>query len=250
MKKISIIGAGPGALDLITQRAVNRLKEADVLIWTDSLISPEIAKIAPKGCERIPSSALTLESILPLLINKAKQGKKVVRLHDGDPCLFGALQEQIHLIKQSGLDVEVIPGISAYQATAAALQAELTIPGVTQTIILSRASGKTGMPEKEKLEKLASINASLCLYLSARHVEIVENTLLNYYPEDTPVAIGYRVTWKDEWIKLVTLKEMATISRSKNLIRTTIYIVSPALKAKNHRSKLYHSSHKHLFRAK
>ena len=248
MKPISIVGAGPGAVDLMTQRAAKRIEEAEVLVWTDSLISTQIKELSNKNCELIPSSSLTLEEILPLLINKCKQGKKVVRLHDGDPCLFGALSEQIYRLKKAGLQVEVIPGISAYQATAASLQAELTIPGLTQTIILSRASGRTGTPERERLDKLASTKASICLYLSARHVESVEKTLLSYYPEDTPVAIGYRVSWEDEWLKVVPLKQMASTSRERGLIRTTIYIISPALGAQKERSKLYNSNHSHLFR--
>ena len=248
MNKISIIGAGPGAVDLLTQRAIKRLKEADVLIWTDSLISPQIIELSPNFCKKIPTSSLTLEEILPLLIESCKQNKKVVRLHDGDPCLYGALSEQINGIQNAGLEVEVIPGISAYQATAAKLKAELTIPGVTQTIVLSRAEGRTNLPEKENLANLASIGASLCLYLSARHVDDVEQTLLKFYPKDTPVAIGYRVSWDDEWLGIVPLNQMASKSKEKKLIRTTIYLISPALSKNHRRSKLYSPNHKHLFR--
>ena len=248
MKRISIVGAGPGAPDLLTQRAINRLKAADVLIWTDSLISPQILELSPSSCERIPTSSLTLEEILQLLIKNSRQDKNVVRLHDGDPCLYGALSEQINGLKDAGIGVEVIPGISAYQATAAKLKAELTAPGITQTIVLSRAGGRTNMPEKERLEKIAALGASICLYLSARHVLEVEKTLLKYYPEDTPVAIGYRISWDDEWLEVVPLKEMAARSKEKQLIRTTIYIVSPALRQNQQRSKLYNATHKHLFR--
>ena len=250
MNKVSIVGAGPGALDLITQRAIKLIKEADVLVWTDSLISPQIIRLSKKNCQLIPTSHLTLEDILPILINNSKEGKKVVRLHDGDPCLFSALTEQIQLLKKENIEVEIVPGISAYQATAAAIQKELTIPGITQTIILSRASGRTGTPERESLEKLASIGASLCLYLSARHVESVEKTLLKYYPKETPVVIGYRVSWDDEWLKIVPLNLMSSTSKEKSLIRTTLYIISPALNTQGQRSKLYHSTHKHLFRSK
>ncbi len=248
MTVISIVGAGPGATDLLTQRAVEKLKVAEVLIWTDSLIAPEIIELAPENCEIIPSSALTLEEILNLLIAKSLQGKKVVRLHDGDPCLFGALSEQINGIKSAGLDVEVVPGISAYQATAAKLKAELTAPGITQTIILTRSNGRIEVPAKEQLHHLASTQASLCLYLSARHVKEVEETLLNYYPIDTPVAIGYRISWKDEWLKVVPLNQMASHTKEKGFFRTTIYIISPALRANQKRSNLYSPSHKHLFR--
>ena len=248
MNSISIVGAGPGSPDLITIRAIDRIKKAEVLLWTDSLISPNIAELASENCEKIKTSSLTLEEILNLLIKKAKEGKKVVRLHDGDPCLYSALSEQINGLNEEGIEVEVVPGISAYQATASALKKELTIPGVTQTIIISRASGRTLVPEKEKLESLASLKASLCLYLSARHVEDVQHTLLNYYPEDTPVAIGYRVSWDDQWLEIVELKNMAEVSIKRGLFRTTIYIISPAIRSTKKRSKLYSLEHKHLFR--
>ena len=250
MNQISIVGAGPGAIDLLTIRALNRIKEADVLVWTDSLVSPEIANLASSDCEKIKTSSLTLEEILTLLISRAKQGLKVVRLHDGDPCLYGAISEQICGLAEEGLEVEVIPGISAYQATASELKKELTIPGIVQTIVLSRTSGRTGIPESERLENLARLGASLCLYLSARHIEDVQSKLLMYYPKDTPVAIGHRVTWKDQWLKVVPLKELAKVSREKGLFRTTLYIISPALEVHKKRSKLYNDSHKHMFRNK
>ena len=250
MSKLSIVGAGPGAPDLLTLRAAERIKDAEVLVWTDSLVSPQIADLAPKPCERIRTSSLTLEEVLPLLINRVQQGKRVVRLHDGDPCLYGALSEQVCGLADAGIDVEVVPGLSAYQATASALTAELTIPGLVQTIVLSRAGGRTGVPERERLEQLASLRASLCLYLSARHVEDVQARLLQHYPANTPVAIGYRVSWPDQWIKVVPLEQMASASRERNLIRTTLYVVSPAMAAGQQRSKLYSPEHDHLFRQK
>ncbi|CAI8218873.1 MAG: precorrin-4 C(11)-methyltransferase [Prochlorococcus sp. MED-G132] len=250
MSRISIVGAGPGATDLLTLRAAEHLKQAEVLVWTDSLVSPDIAALAPESCERIRTSSMTLEEVLPLLVNRAQAGKRVVRLHDGDPCLYGALSEQICGLADAGIEVEVVPGLSAYQATAAALKAELTIPGLVQTIVLSRAGGRTGVPERENLQHLASLGASLCLYLSARHVEEVQATLLQHYSAETPVAIGYRVSWPDQWLSVVPLKQMATTSREHELIRTTLYVVSPALAAGRQRSKLYSPDHKHLFRQK
>ncbi len=248
MSPIYIVGAGPGALDLMTIRASEKLKQAEVLVWADSLIPPAIAALAPKSCERITTSSLTLEEIIDLLVDRHKKGKKIVRLHDGDPCLYGALAEQICRLAEADIEVEVVPGLSAYQATAATLKNELTIPNEVQTIVISRASGRTGIPEREKLEHLASIKASLCLYLSARHVEEVESTLLKHYPAETPVAIGYRVSWDDEWLKVVPLREMARTSINRGLIRTTLYVISPALQKTKNRSKLYKPSHSHLFR--
>ena len=248
MNPISIVGAGPGAIDLMTIRAQQRLKTADVLVWTDSLIPIQITKLVKDDCEKIKTSSLTLEEILLILIKKHKEGKKIVRLHDGDPCLYGAISEQICRLNDEGIEVEVVPGVSAFQATAATLGFELTIPDLTQTIILSRADGRTGKPEKENLQKLASIQSSLCLYLSARHVKEVQSILINHYPPDTPVAIAHRVSWPDEWIKVIRLSELAKTSQEKNLIRTTLYIISPTLKIRNNRSKLYNPLHSHLFR--
>ena len=248
MSPISIVGAGPGALDLMTIRAQQRLKTADVLVWTDSLIPIQITNLVKDDCEKIKTSSLTLEDIILILIKKHKEGKKIVRLHDGDPCLYGAISEQICRLNDEGIEVEVIPGVSAYQATAATLGFELTIPDITQTIILSRAAGRTGKPKTESLQKLAAIQSSLCLYLSARHVEEVQSILKKYYPGNTPVAIAHRVTWPDEWVKVVTLSEMVNVSKEKNLIRTTLYIISPTLKVESNRSKLYHPTHSHLFR--
>jgi len=246
---VQIVGAGPGAPDLLTLRAARAIEAAEVLVWTNSLINPQIAALAPEGCEKIRTSTLTLEQVLAVVVERARAGRRVVRLHDGDPCLYGALAEQICRLADADIAVEVVPGLSAYQVTAATLGQELTIPGLVQTIVLSRAGGRTGVPERESLEHLAALGASLCLYLSARHVEEVQEELLRHYPPETPVAIGYRVSWPDEWLTVVPLAAMAATSRERELIRTTLYIVSPALAAAGEtRSLLYSASHNHLFR--
>ena len=243
------MGAGPGATDLLTLRAARAIEAAEVLVWTDSLINPQIAALAREGCQKIRTSTLTLEEVLAVVVEKARAGLRVVRLHDGDPCLYGALAEQICRLADADIAVEVVPGLSAYQATASALGQELTIPGLVQTIVLSRAGGRTGVPERESLQRLAALGASLCLYLSARHVEEVQQELLLHYPPETPVAIGYRVSWPDQWLSVVPLAAMAATSRERELIRTTLYIVSPALAAAGEtRSLLYSASHNHLFR--
>jgi len=247
--KVWIVGAGPGSPDLLTVRATRVIEQAEVLIWTDSLVNPQLAAMAPAHCERIRTSTLTLEEVMAVMLERAAAGQRVVRLHDGDTCLYSALHEQLTRLLDADVDVEVVPGLSAYQATAAALRAELTIPDLVQTIVLSRAGGRTGVPEKEALEKLAGLQASLCLYLSARHVEEVQKELLLHYPADTPVAIGYRVSWPDQWIEVVPLSEMARVSQERDLIRTTLYVVSPALAPPGSaRSRLYSASHNHLFR--
>lgn len=245
---VCFIGGGPGAPDLLTLRAAERLKKADVLVWTDSLVCPAIAALAPEHCERIRTSTLTLEEVIPVLIERHRQGRQVVRLHDGDTSLYSAIHEQISALSDAEVPVEVVPGLSAYQAAAARLGQELTVPGLVQTIVLGRAGGRTGVPEREDLNRLATLGASLCLYLSARHVEEVQQILLRHYPADTPVCIGHRISWPDEWIDVVPLSTMAEVSHARSLIRTTLYIVSPALSGSQRRSRLYSPDHDHLFR--
>ena len=247
-RKISFIGVGPGDPDLLTIKAMREIESAEVLLWTDSLIPEKIINLSQNNSEKIKTSGMNLEEIMKVMIEKYKQGKKVIRLHDGDPCLFGAITEQITILKNANIKAEVIPGISAFQVSAAYHQAELTIPDITQTIILSRFGGRTGMPERESLKNLAQIKASLCLYLSARHVAKTQKILLEFYDPFTKVIVGHRVSWEDGWTSLIDLKEMENFSNKNKLIRTTIYIISPALDQFNKFSNLYNSKYKHLFR--
>jgi len=249
-KKISFIGVGPGDPDLLTIKALKKIESADVIFWADSLIPEKIINYSLKCSEKIKTSTLTLEKITAKMIERFNEGKTVIRLHDGDPCLYGAIQEQIEILKQKDIETEVVPGVSAFQVAAAYHQAELTIPNVTQTIILTRAGGRTGMPEKESLKELAKHKSSLCLYLSARHIKSSQKTLLEFYPPETKVIVGYRVSWDDGWTSLIELKDMEKFSIEKELIRTTIYIVSPAINTMTNRSNLYNPSYKHLFRNK
>ena len=250
IRKISFIGVGPGDPDLLTIKAMREIKNSEVIFWTDSLIPEEIIKFSQQKTETIKTSNLTLDQITSKMIERFREGKKVIRLHDGDPCLFGAIAEQIEILKEHNIDSEVIPGVSAFQVAASYHQAELTIPNVTQTIILSRAGGRTGMPEKESLQDLAKHKSSLCLYLSARHIKKAQKTLLEFYPPETKVIVGYRVSWDDGWTTLIELKDMEKFSIKKELVRTTIYIISPAIDNSQNRSNLYKPSYNHLFRNK
>ena len=249
-KKISFIGVGPGDPDLLTLKALNKIKIADVIIWTDSLIPEKILDFSKEGSENIKTSSLNLEEITSIMIKKFQEGKTVIRLHDGDPCLFGAIREQIEILKKEKIEIEVIPGVSAFQVAAAYHEAELTVPDVTQTIILTRAGGRTGMPEKESLEELSKHNSSLCLYLSARHVKRSQETLLEFYPPNTKVIVGYRVSWEDGWTAVIELKDMEKFTLDRKLFRTTIYIISPAIRNSSNRSNLYNPSYNHIFRQK
>ncbi len=245
---VYIVGAGPGDPDLLTIKAQKLLAATDVILFADSLVPEQILQLCRLDAEIIQTANKTLEEILPLMIERVRSHKSVVRLHSGDPSLYSTIHEQMHLLADAEIAFEVIPGISAFQAAAAKLKVELTVPGLVQSIILTRISGKTEVPALEELATLAAHQASLCLYLSARHVEDAQAKLLEHYPEDTPVAICFRIGWPDEKIWVVPLNQMADCTNQLLLIRTTLYVVSPALSQVTARSRLYHPEHSHLFR--
>lgn len=249
---VYIVGAGPGDPDLLTVKAQKLLMNANVILFADSLVPVEILELCRKDAEIIRTASLTLEDILPIMVERVQSHKSVVRLHSGDPSLYSTIHEQMQLLTQANIPFEVIPGISAFQAAAAKLKAELTVPGLVQTVILTRISGRTEVPTGEELSSLASHQATLCLYLSARHVEDAQVQLLKHYPANTPVAICYRLGWDDEKIRVVSLDKMASCTREENLFRTTLYIISPALSGQSigeTRSRLYNPEHEHLFRS-
>jgi precorrin-4/cobalt-precorrin-4 C11-methyltransferase len=245
---VYIVGAGPGDPDLLTIRAKKLLECADVVLFADSLVPLSILEFCREDAEIIPTARQTLEEILKVMVDRVSLQKLVVRVHSGDPSLYSAIHEQIQLLAEANINFEIVPGISAFQAAAAKLKAELTVPGLVQTIILTRVSGRTEVPETEELTTLAAHQASLCLYLSARHVEAAQEKLLKHYPANTPVGICYRLGWDDEKIRVVPLEEMAKCTHAEDLTRTTLYIVSPALGDINARSRLYDGEYNRLFR--
>ncbi len=261
---VYIVGAGPGDPDLLTVKAHRLLAQADVILFADSLVPEQMLQSIRSDAEVIQTAHKTLEEILPIMVARVRAGRSVVRLHSGDPCLYGAVQEQMQALLEAEIPFEVIPGISAFQAAAAKLRVELTVPGVVQSIILTRISGRTQVPEAEELSTLAKHQASLCLYLSARHVEDAQQRLMQHYSATTPVAICFRIGWQDEKILLVPLSQIAEVTQAENLIRTTMYIISPALAAatvptaiasqnsstilSQARSRLYNPEHNHIFR--
>ena len=247
---VYIVGAGPGDPDLLTVKALNFIQQADVLVYANSLVPSQILSAAKADAEKIATANMTLEEIVPLMVDRVRAGRSVVRLQSGDPSLYSAIHEQMLRLSEAAVPFEVVPGISAYQAAAAKLQVELTIPGGVQSIILTRISGRTQVPESEALAAMAAHRTSLCLYLSARHVESAQDELMQHYPPETPVAICFRVGWPDEQILVVPLEKMARASETENFVRTTLYIVSPALDAGKGRSRLYSPNHDHLFRPK
>ena len=250
-----IIGVGPGDPDLLTVKGQRIIAAADVILYADSLIPDRILQDTRPDTEIIKTSNLTLAEIISIAIDRVKSGLIVARLHSGDLTLYSAINEQIHALRAANIPVELVPGIGAFQAAAAKLQVELTVPEVVQTIILTRPTGRaSAVPAAEDLASLAAHRSSLCLYLAARHVEIAQAKLLQHYPPDTPVAICFRVGWEDERIWVVPLTEMALVTTREDLVRTTMYIISPALAETNNpeartRSQLYHPQHEHLFRS-
>lgn len=252
---VYIVGAGPGDPELLTVKAQKLLMHADVILFADSLVPKQILQWVRSDAEIVRTANKTLEDILPLMIDRVRSNKSVIRLHSGDPCLYGAVHEQMQALAAAEIPFEVIPGISAFQAAAAKLKVELTVPGLVQSIILTRISGRTQVPETEELASLAAHKASLCLYLSARHVQESQDKLMQHYAADTPVAICFRLGWEDEKIWVVPLSQMAEVTDRENLIRTTLYVISPALETikqgwgtDSRRSRLYNPEHDHLFR--
>jgi precorrin-4/cobalt-precorrin-4 C11-methyltransferase len=255
---VYIVGAGPGDPELLTVKAFKILQKADVIIFADTLVPKQILHSVRPDAEIIPTGSKTLEEIVHLMIARVQANKSVVRLHSGDLSLYSAIHEQMQALAEAEIPFELIPGIGVFQAASAKLGVELTVPGLVQTIILTRISGRaSSVPEAEELASLAAHQASLCLYLSARHVGEAQAKLLQHYPPDTPVAVCFRISWPDEQILLVPLTEMAEVTEQESLTRTTLYVISPALRdlgkmrsnqANTMRSRLYHPEHSHLFR--
>lgn len=237
---VHFVGAGPGACDLITVRGMNRIREADVIIYAGSLVNPELLSYAKADCKIYNSAHMTLEDVVSVMQEAEAAGKGTVRLHTGDPSVYGAIREQMDLLDECGIAYDVCPGVSAVFGAAASLACEYTLPDVTQTLILTRAEGKTPVPEKENLRSLAAHRASLVLYLSsglARKVR--QDLLLGGYAEDTPVAVVYKATWPEEKIIRTTLAKLPEDMEAAGITKTALIIVSPALGSVYEKSRLY-----------
>ncbi len=246
--RVTFIGAGPGDPDLFTLKAQRALAQADRVIYAGSLIPEAVLQHAPATATLHNSAPLTLEDVMTLMLDAVRTGQHVVRLQSGDLSLYSAIQEQMTRLDDEDIPYDVIPGVSAFQAAAAALQSELTIPEVVQTIILTRGEGQTPMPTGESLALLAAHRASLCLFLSARLSRRVQEQLLTAYAPETPVAILYRVSWPDEMILVTELQHLHREIRQHKLTRTTLILVGEAIGARKNRSRLYDRTHAHIFR--
>ena len=246
---IEIVGAGPGDPELVSVRGKRFLQEADLILYAGSLVPVELTHYAKPGATVRSSAALTLEEQFELMKEFYDRGLLVVRLHTGDPCIYGAIQEQMAFFDKYRMSYHITPGISSFQAAAAALRSQFTIPEKVQTIVLTRGEGRTPMPEKEQLHKLAQSQSTMCIYLSAGIVEQVQAELLQAYPPETPVAACYKLTWKEERIYRGQLKDLAQIVRENNLTLTTLLVVGEAIDNRKGLSRLYSHQFKHLFRS-
>ena len=237
---IHFVGAGPGAVDLITVRGMRLLQEADVIIYAGSLVNPELLQYAKKDCQIFNSAIMTLEDVIKEIEKAEKEGKTTVRLHTGDPSIYGAIREQMDELEKREISFDVCPGVSSLFGAASSLQIEYTLPGVTQTVIISRGEGRTPVPEKEKLSLLATHQATMVLFLSCAFPEKIKEELLEGgYKEDTPLTVVYKATWNDEKIVETTIGTFPEALRQHNISKTALIIVGDVLEGTYERSKLY-----------
>ena len=245
---IEIVGAGPGDPDLVSVRGRKMLERADLILYAGSLVPKALTECHKPGAVVRSSADMALEEQCQLMKEHYGRGHFIVRLHTGDPCIFGAIQEQMAFFDREGMSYHITPGISSFLAAAAELQSQFTIPERCQTIILTRGEGRTPMPEKEQLHLLARSQSTMCIFLSASIVDDVQRELLQEYPEDTPVAACYHLTWPDQKIYRGVLKDLAKIVHYNHLTLTTMLVVGEAIDNRQGLSELYNKYFTHLFR--
>ena len=245
---IEIVGAGPGDPDLVSVRGRKMLERADLILYAGSLVPKALTECHKPGAVVRSSADMALEEQCQLMKEHYDRGHFIVRLHTGDPCIFGAIQEQMAFFDREGMSYHITPGISSFLAAAAELQSQFTIPERCQTIILTRGEGRTPMPEKEQLHLLARSQSTMCIFLSASIVDDVQRELLQEYPEDTPVAACYHLTWPDQKIYRGVLKDLAKIVHDNHLTLTTMLVVGEAIDNRQGLSELYNKQFTHLFR--
>ena len=245
---IEIVGAGPGDPDLISVRGRKMLERADLILYAGSLVPKALTECHKPGAIVRSSADMDLEEQCALMKEHYDKGHSIVRLHTGDPCIFGAIQEQMAFFDTHNMHYHITPGISSFLAAAAELRSQFTIPERTQTIILTRGEGRTPMPEKEQLHLLAKSQSTMCIFLSAAIVDDVQKELLQEYPEDTPVAACYHLTWPDQKIYRGVLKDLAKIVHDNHLTLTTMLVVGEAIDNRQGLSELYNKHFTHLFR--
>ena len=247
---IHFVGAGSGGADLITVRGARLLREADCVIYAGSLVNPDVLQYAGPACALYDSAGMTLEEVIARMAENEGAGKSTVRLHTGDPSLYGAIREQMDRLDALGLPYDVTPGVSSFCGAAAALQAEYTLPDVSQSVIITRMAGRTPVPEGERLRSMASHGCTMVLFLSTGLLEDVERELLagGAYTPDTPAAIVYKATWPDEKVFHCTVGTLAKTARDNRITKTALITVGGFLGTDYQRSKLYDPAFTHGFR--
>ena len=247
--KIYFVGAGPGDPELLTVKAQRLLRQARRCVYAGSLLSAELLALLPPEARRWDSAGMTLEEIVVVYRQAAEEGVDVLRLHAGEPALYGAIGEQMDALDRLGIDYEVVPGVSSFQAAAAALRVELTAPEVAQTVILTRTAGRTPMPAAEDLSRLAESRATLCIFLSADRLAPTAAALAEHYGPDCPAAVVYHASWPDERIVRGTLADVAGRAAAAGVSKTAICLAGHALaRPLAHASKLYDASFHHGYR--
>ncbi|WP_296629102.1 precorrin-4 C(11)-methyltransferase [uncultured Negativibacillus sp.] len=246
---VYFVGAGSGAVDLITVRGQRLLHEADVVIGAGSLVIPQLLREALADCWLFISVKMTLEEVLEVIEQAEKEGSVIVRLHTGDPCLYGAIREQMDQLDALHIPYEYVPGVSSFCAAAAALNAEYTLPDVSQTVIITRMAGRTPVPEKEEIAKLAAHQATMVIFLSTGLLEgLQERLMVGGYAPDTPAAIVYKASWPDEKVFRCTVSTLAQTAKENNITKTALILVGNFLGSEYERSKLYDPSFTTEFR--
>ncbi len=238
---VYFVGAGTGAVDLITVRGMHLMEQADVIIYAGSLVNPELLAYAKKDCKMYNSAKLTLEEVIRIMCEAEKEGQVTIRLHTGDPSLYGAVREQMDELDRLGISYESCPGVSACFGAAASLNLEYTLPGISQSLIITRMEGKTGVPEKESIESMAAHQASMAIYLSAGMLqELSKRLVLGGYQKTTPAALVYKATWDEEEAYICTVETLYDVSVKHGITKTALVLVGDIIAHRNYqRSRLY-----------
>lgn len=246
---IHFVGAGPGAVDLITVRGQRLLEEADVIVYAGSLVNPNLLENRKTDCEIHNSAYMTLEEVIEVMAGAEKRGKKVVRLHTGDPSIYGAVREQMDELDQRGIAYEVCPGVSSFCGAASALRAEYTLPDISQSVVITRMAGRTPVPERESIRSFALHQATMVIFLSTGMLEDLQKELTaGGYPPDTPAAIVYKATWPDEKVCRCTVESLKETAESEGIRKTALIIVGRFLEGEYRRSDLYNPAFTTEFR--
>ena len=247
--QVYIVGAGAGDPELITVKGQKLLQKADVIIYAGSLVNPALLDFAKEGAEIHDSASMTLPEVIETIEKAVAKDLMVVRLHTGDPSIYGAIQEQMDALKKKDIDFEVVPGVSSFLATAAALKQEYTLPGISQTVIITRNEGRTPVPEREKLRSLAAHQATMCIFLSITMLaDVVKELIEGGYAPSTPIAIVQRASWPEQKIVRATLETIVAEIADKGIDRTAMIVVGDCLGADYELSRLYAPEFSHMFR--